>query len=83
MFKLTLELLVVFLGVTAGFVLNNWRSDFQERQLEKKYIAGFLQDIQFNIEELETQIEKDSTWLERASPLVLSMADGFSQRILR
>lgn len=74
--KLTLELLVVFLGVTGGFLLNNWRSDFQERQLEKKYITGFLQDIQFNIEELKTQIEKDSLWLERATPLVSSMTDG-------
>jgi len=34
--KLILELFVVFLGVTAGFVLNNWRMSKQEYKLEQK-----------------------------------------------
>jgi len=39
------ELLVVFIGVTAGFVLNNWREDKAEIRLEQKYISSFYNDI--------------------------------------
>lgn len=51
--RLILELLVVFLGVTAGFLLNNWRMKAQKYQLEKTYITGFLRDVNDNIVRLE------------------------------
>ena len=73
--KLGLELLVVFLGVTAGFVLNNWRMNSQESNLRQKYLTGFHQDVTANITELEAGIHDDSLWLERAKPLLLSIQD--------
>lgn len=39
------ELLVVFIGVTAGFLLNNWRVDQSEKKLEQKYLNSFYSDI--------------------------------------
>lgn len=39
------ELLVVFIGVTSGFVLNNWREDNAEIRLEQKYLSSFYKDI--------------------------------------
>jgi len=39
------ELLVVFIGVTAGFVLNNWREENAEIRLEQKYLSSFYNDI--------------------------------------
>ena len=39
------ELLVVFIGVTAGFLLNNWRMDQAEIRLEQKYLNSFYNDI--------------------------------------
>ncbi len=71
--KLTLELFVVFLGVTMGFVLNNWQGDQQAAVLEQKYQAGFHQDVLSNIEELKSATERDSIWLQRAMPLLESM----------
>ena len=68
--KLFFELIVVFLGVTAGFVLNNWRMDQEERKIEQKYLASFLQDIKFDIPELEIAVRTDSIWLSRAKPLL-------------
>jgi len=68
--KLFFELIVVFLGVTAGFVLNNWRMDQEERKIEQKYLASFLQDIKFDIPELENAVTTDSIWLARAKPLL-------------
>ena len=61
--KLFFELIVVFLGVTAGFILNNWRMEQEEVKHEQKYINSFLQDINYDIPELEKAVESDSLWL--------------------
>ncbi len=74
--KLSLELFVVFLGVTAGFILNNRRNQQQKKTLEHKYLSGFLQDVDKNIEELETTLNSDSLWLEHANPLLISLQEG-------
>ncbi len=70
--RLSLELLVVFLGVTAGFLLNNWRMQEQKAQLEKNYLSGFLRDVNENINQLEESIRADSIWLKRALPILYS-----------
>ena len=47
--KLFFELIVVFLGVTAGFLLNNWRIQKDAQSTEEKYLSGFHQDVVMNI----------------------------------
>ena len=74
--KLMLELLVVFLGVTAGFVLNNWRIQQQEKKLEEKYLSGFLEDINKDIPELQNLVREDSQWIARATPLINALKKG-------
>jgi len=71
--KLTLELFVVFLGVTMGFLLNNWQGEQQSKDLEQKYMNAFHQDVVNNIEELKAATTRDSVWLKRAIPLFESM----------
>lgn len=73
--KLGLELLVVFLGITAGFILNNWRQRQQNEKLEQKYIEGFIQDVSENIKELEKSVSLDSMWMLHAKPLLKEMKD--------
>ena len=73
--KLFFELIVVFLGVTGGFILNNWRIEQEEKKLEHKYLASFLQDIEFDIPELESSVKADSVWLSRTKPLLASIID--------
>lgn len=73
--KLFLQLLVVFLGVTAGFLLNNWRTEFRESKIEEKYIERFLQDVNNNITDLKEIVASDSLWFLSATPLVLSIKD--------
>ena len=67
--------MVVFRGVTAGFLLNNWRTADQERQIEQQYINGFLSDIKGDIEELENAIDDDSIFLKRTHPILLMIRD--------
>ena len=71
--KLGLELLVVFLGVSSGFLLNNWRERQQEQKLEQKYIKGFLKDVGANEEQLKKMIAADSLWLDQSTQNVLAM----------
>ena len=66
--KLGLELIVVFLGVTSGFLLNNWREQKQEKQIEQKYISSFIKDVSDNISDLESLTVTDSIWINTATP---------------
>ncbi len=68
--KLSLELIVVFLGVTAGFLFDNWRMARQQSILEQKYIQGFSQDLESNIKEFREAQSSDSVWIARTTPLL-------------
>lgn len=72
--KLFLELLVVFLGVTGGFILNNFRDTLKDKKLETKYIESFIQNIDANIEEVTSTIKKDSIWLKNMNEKLRLMA---------
>ncbi len=74
--KLGLELLVVFLGVTSGFLLNNWREQQKEAKLEQQYIEGFLSDVNENITQLEELNTLDSLWLKQARENVLDIQNN-------
>ena len=74
--KLLLELVVVFLGVTAGFLLNNWQNKKQTSSLENKYLNGFLQDANANISELNNAVKADSLWLHNVKPKLLDLRNG-------
>ena len=73
--KLFFELIVVFLGVTAGFLLNNWQLERQDQKLERKYLDGFLEDVKTNITELEKSVIEDSLWLDRVMPEIIRLKD--------
>ena len=48
-----IELVVVFVGITAAFMLNNWREDYKERRLEGKYLTSFYRDVAADSENLQ------------------------------
>jgi hypothetical protein len=52
----SLELVVVFVGVTAGFLLNNWREENADIRLEQKYINGFYNDLKADANDLDSLI---------------------------
>jgi hypothetical protein len=73
--KLLLELIVVFLGVTGGFVLNNWRDDYKNLKSEHKYMDSFVQNVDSNIVRLKEMILEDSIWLSSLRSNMLLMRD--------
>ncbi len=51
-----IELIVVFIGITAGFFLNNWREDYNQSKAEEKYLRGFYDDILTDSDNLDSLI---------------------------
>ena len=51
-----IELLVVFVGVTAGFLLNAWRQENAELKLEQKYLNSFYNDLTSDENSLDSLI---------------------------
>ena len=74
--KIFIELLVVFLGVTAGFLLNNWQNEKKDELLETKYLNGFLRDAEKNISDLNETIAADSLWLKAMLAKLKKISDG-------
>ena len=61
---LIIELFVVFLGISAGFVLQNYKDNSAKKELEINYLKGFSEDLVVNLKGLNEEIETDSLWLE-------------------
>lgn len=51
------ELVVVFIGITAAFALNNWNEKNKEDKLEQKYLRNLTIDLDKDITELNELIE--------------------------
>lgn len=51
-----IELAVVFIGVTAGFILNNWREDTAENKMERKYMESFYGEVLHDKDNLDSLI---------------------------
>lgn len=73
---LFLELIVVFLGVTGGFVLNNYGENSDAENLELEYLNGFLKDVENNERTLTEAVKVDSAWLHRVKPLLVELKNG-------
>lgn len=71
-----MSLLVVFLGVSAGFLLQNRKEDSANRELEQKYMAGFKADIEVCIVDLKAAITGDSLWLAKNTWAIKQMFTG-------
>jgi hypothetical protein len=69
--RYTLELLVVFIGVTAGFLLNSWREDRQEKNLEQRYLKSFLADLKNDRNELDSLLLRTEGKVAALSDILL------------
>ncbi|MFY0644677.1 MAG: hypothetical protein JXR19_09460 [Bacteroidia bacterium] len=69
-----LNLIVVFIGITAGFVLQNKKEAKINRSDERHYIQGFKDEIKADIESLDRFITDDSTWFVQQSPKIALLA---------
>ena len=50
--KYILELIIIFLGITLSFWVENYREDLEEIKIERKYLEGLIIDLERDKESL-------------------------------
>ena len=64
------EVMVVFIGVSAAFFLNNWRNDKNTEAKEINYTERLIKDMSYNIEDLKERIDMDTNHINRSKVLL-------------
>ncbi|MGD9489581.1 MAG: DUF6090 family protein [Calditrichaceae bacterium] len=66
-----IELFVVIFGVTIAFMLNSWYESNKSRELEKKYLQGFADDMTHDYAELDSIISSGETKISKVNRLLI------------
>ena len=64
------EVMVVFIGVSSAFFLNNWRNDKNTEAKEINYTERLIEDMSYNIEDLKEKIDMDTNNINRSKSLL-------------
>jgi len=54
-----IELVVVFIGITLAFMLNNWREHAKDREIEGQYLRSFHEEISYSKAKLDTILNRN------------------------
>jgi hypothetical protein len=74
--RLTLELIVVFIGVSAGFLFDNFREEQSNRKLEDKYLESFYNNVRADSMEIQEMIQSNQNNIEISGRTVALMQAG-------
>ena len=67
------EVMVVFIGVSSAFFLNNWRNDKNTEVKEINYTKRLIDDMSYNIEDLKERINLDTNNISHSKALLKSL----------
>ncbi len=70
------ELLVVIVGVTIAFQLNNMKENGAKLDLEKKYVASLISDLESDIHNLDSLINSDEIRIKHIKRLYHYLAEN-------
>ncbi len=76
--KYIAELLVVFVGVTSAFLLNDWAQKRNSEELENKYITSLLDDLKNDSDNLKKTINYSQNNFDSLSYLNYLLSKNFS-----
>lgn len=71
--KLFLELIAVFVGITAGFFVNNYVGKRADRELEQKYLSSLHTNLVSDSLEIHSLMEEDQNNLDISERSVIAM----------
>lgn len=71
-----IELIVVFLGITLAFMLNNWRDDYKNRQTETQYINSFYDEIYQSGTKLDSILVENQEKSQRLRIVIRQMSEN-------
>ena len=73
-----IELIVVFIGITLAFMLNNWREDYKSQRMEAQYMNSFYNEISESGNKLDSILVDNQEKSQRlATALKQMQADNF------
>lgn len=75
-FTLILELIVVFIGVSAGFLFDNYREDRSDRKLEDKYLTSLYDNLLADSVEIHRMMDNNRNNIDISRRSVASMQSG-------
>jgi len=71
--RLSLELIAVFVGITAGFFVNNYQESRRDQKLEQKYLESFRNNLVADSMAIHAHIMENQNNLDVSRRAVLSM----------
>jgi hypothetical protein len=71
--RLSLELIAVFVGITAGFFVNNYQESRRDQKLEQKYLESFRNNLVADSLEIQAHIRENENNLNVSRRAVLAM----------
>jgi len=74
--RLILELIVVFIGVSAGFLFDNFREERSNSKLEDKYLESFYNNVVADSVEIQSMILSNENNIDISARSVASMQAG-------
>ncbi len=74
--RLILELIVVFIGVSAGFLFDNFREERSNRKMEDKYLESFYNNVVADSVEIQSMILGNQNNIDISGRSVASMQAG-------
>jgi len=74
--RLILELIVVFIGVSAGFLFDNFREERSNSKLEDKYLESFYNNVVADSVEIQSMILNSQNNVDISGRSVASMQAG-------
>jgi len=74
--KLILELIVVFIGVSAGFLFDSYREDRSNRKMENKYLESFYNDVLADSLEIQDMLLSSENNIDISGRTVSAMQAG-------
>ena len=70
------EFLMLFIAITLGFFVENYRGVLVDRQKEKEIIASFINDLETDIKELDIVIQRRETREVRIDSIIYILNNG-------
>jgi hypothetical protein len=74
--RLILELIVIFIGVSAGFLFDNFREERSNIKLEDKYLESFYNNVVADSVEIQSMILSNQNNIDISGRSVASMEAG-------
>ena len=70
------EFLMLFIAISLGFFVENYREVLVDRQKEKEIIASFINDLETDIQELDIVIQRRETREVRIDSIIHILNNG-------